>query len=88
MKDNYDFSKARRGAVVKASGKTQITIMLDNDVLDAFRDRAAAEGNGYQTLINDALRETLTEDSERPCDLGHFTSGATGRVAPSGLGKC
>ncbi len=29
MRREYDFSKARRGAVVASPGKTRITIMLD-----------------------------------------------------------
>jgi uncharacterized protein (DUF4415 family) len=34
MKKEYDFSKGRRGAVVAPpSGKTRITIRLDDDVL-------------------------------------------------------
>ncbi len=54
----YDFSAARRGAVVKArAGKTRITIRLDNDVLAWFRREVhRAKGGNYQTLINDALR--------------------------------
>ena len=32
------------------------TIMLDNDILDSFRQQAHAEGLGYQTLIKRALR--------------------------------
>lgn len=59
MKREYDFSKAKRGAVVGQPGKTRITIYLDDQVLDAFRDRADAAGRGYQTMINEALREYL-----------------------------
>jgi len=40
-------------------GKTRITIMLDNDLLAAFRARAEAEGTGYQTLISRSLRLLL-----------------------------
>lgn len=40
----------------EAKGKTRITIMLDNDLLMAFRAKAEVEGTGYQTLINQALR--------------------------------
>jgi uncharacterized protein (DUF4415 family) len=58
MKAKYDFSKARRGAVVPASGnKARITIRLDRDILDWFRSKVEDEGGGnYQTMINDALR--------------------------------
>ncbi len=67
MRKEYDFSRARRGAVIKQPGKTRITIYLDDDVLEAFRERADAEGKGYQTMINDALKEHLREAS-RPVD--------------------
>ena len=56
MRDEYDFSKAKRGAVIPSPGKTRITIMLDDDVIEHFRARAEAEGVGYQTLINALLR--------------------------------
>jgi len=59
MKKSYDFTGGRRGAVIPQSGKSRITIHLDNDVLDEFRGRADAEGRGYQTMINEALREFL-----------------------------
>ena len=60
MRDEYDFSKARRGAVIASPGKTRITIMLDDDVIEHFRTQAEAEGIGYQTLINALLRKALT----------------------------
>ncbi|MDR0481458.1 MAG: BrnA antitoxin family protein [Gallionellaceae bacterium] len=63
MKASYDFSGAKHGAVVEGRGKTRITIWVDDDVLEVFRERAAAEGKGYQTLINDALKAATNEDS-------------------------
>ena len=57
MRDEYDFSKAKRGAVIKSPGKTRITIMLDDEVIEHFRAQAEAEGVGYQTLINSLLRK-------------------------------
>jgi len=58
-KEQYDFSRARRGAVVPTPpGKTRITIRIDADILDWFRRQVHAAGGGnYQTLMNDALRE-------------------------------
>jgi len=55
---SHDFSRGRRGAVVPTpSGKTRITIRIDTDVLDWFRDQVDAAGGGnYQTLMNEALR--------------------------------
>lgn len=67
MKKEYDFSDARRGSVVKPSGKTRITIFLDNEILEAFRRRSDAAGRGYQTLINEVLRGHLV-DTGRPVD--------------------
>lgn len=60
MKRQYDFSKARRGpAVPPTPGKTRITIRLDNDVIEHFQATMDRVGGGnYQTLINDALRES------------------------------
>ena len=67
MRKEYDFSKARRAKDVphlaklqaEAKGKTRITIMLDNFVIEAFRQLAEQEDIGYQTLINRRLRESL-----------------------------
>lgn len=64
MKANYDFSKGKRGAVVAATGKTRITIHIDNDVLATFREKAAEQGKGYQTLINDALRQAIQDKAQ------------------------
>ena len=60
MKKNYDFSKAKRGAVIPQRGKTRITIYLDDEVIDEFRGRADEAGSGYQTMINEALRDYLS----------------------------
>jgi len=63
MRKDYDFSRAKRGAVAKAKGKSRITIYLDDDVLEAYRKRGDELGGGYQTLINEALRESLRRQS-------------------------
>jgi len=67
MKKEYDFSKGNRGVVVSEAGKTRITMYLDDSILEEFRNRADAAGKGYQTLINDALREYLGS-SEKSLD--------------------
>jgi uncharacterized protein (DUF4415 family) len=61
MKASYDFSGAQRGAVAGTQGKTRITIWIDDSVLASFRERAAGEGKGYQTLINEALKAAADE---------------------------
>ena len=39
--------------------KTRITIYLDDEVLNEFRNLSERYGTGYQTLINAALRHRL-----------------------------
>ena len=67
MKKEYNFSKGKRGAVASTllKGKTRITIRIDDDILDWFRSEVEAAGGGnYQTLINNALREYITNQQE------------------------
>ena len=65
MKTKYDFSPGKRGRIVvpepEPRGKTRITIRIDEDVVDHFLKAADASGGavGYQTLINDALRQHM-----------------------------
>ena len=61
MRKQYDFSAGKKGAVIASPGKTRITIMLDDDVIEHFRAKADAQGIGYQTAINAALRDGLKE---------------------------
>ena len=59
MRKEYDFSKATQGAFVQQKGKTRIAIYLDKDIIEEFRSRSDSEGRGYQTMMNEALREYL-----------------------------
>lgn len=65
MKKADDFSKGKRGAVVPGpKGKTRITIRIDDDILDWFREQVNAAGGGnYQTMVNAALREYIENRS-------------------------
>jgi Arc/MetJ family transcription regulator len=58
MRKQYDFSTERRGPIVPATTKkTRITIRIDDDLLDWFRQQVEAAGGGnYQTMVNEALR--------------------------------
>jgi uncharacterized protein (DUF4415 family) len=75
MRDEYDFSDAKPAKDVPAlaepqrgrPGKTRITINIDTEVLDAFRERADAAGMPYQPVINAALGDFLAR--ERAEDL-------------------
>jgi uncharacterized protein (DUF4415 family) len=66
MKREYDFSKAKRGPVIAPpKGKTRITIRLDDEVLNWFREQVDSAGGGnYQTLMNDVLREHIARVRE------------------------
>lgn len=66
MKKEYDFSRAKQGTVLPAEkGKTRITIRVDSDILDWFREQVVEAGGGnYQTMINNALREHVRERKE------------------------
>ena len=72
MQKEYDFTGAKRAKDVPhlaklqaegSRGKTRITILLDDDVVAEFRTRAEREGQGYQTLINAALRAAVAPES-------------------------
>lgn len=64
MKKDYDFSNGKRGAVLDTPGQTGATIYLDNGILDAFRKQGDSCGRGYQTLINQVLRDYLEKTSK------------------------
>ena len=61
MLEEYDFSQARRGPVVPTgTNKERITIRIDADILNWFRDYVNSRGGGsYQALMNQALREYI-----------------------------
>jgi uncharacterized protein (DUF4415 family) len=66
MKREYDFSKAKRGPVVAVpTGKTRITIRLDDEILTWFRDQVERAGGGsYQSVINEVLRQHVQQARE------------------------
>ena len=51
MRDEYDFSQAKKNPYAKKL-KKQITINIDSDTIDYFKSMAASSGIPYQTLIN------------------------------------
>jgi hypothetical protein len=55
MREEYDFSRAKPASEIPAlvklqadKGKTRITLFLDDEVIEVFRDRASKSGKGYQ----------------------------------------
>lgn len=84
MKAEYDFSKARRGrgrtlpptGDVAKHSKVRITMMVDADVLAAFKAEAETPGAvPYQTRMNQVLRTHVdgpTTSAERLLDDERF----------------
>lgn len=59
MREHYDFSAGRRNPYVKRL-KRQVTIRLDQDTVDYFKNLSSETGIPYQTLINLYLRDCAT----------------------------
>ena len=66
MKKEYDFSKGKRGPVLQPDpNKVRITIRLDADIIEYFKEQVHKAGGGnYQTMINEALRHYLAKKQE------------------------
>ncbi len=56
MRKEYDFSKSRKNPYAKLL-KKQITIRLEEDVIDYFKKLAGKTGIPYQNLINLYLKD-------------------------------
>jgi hypothetical protein len=67
MRQEYDFSKAKRGPVIPPDPKkTRITIRLDTKILKWFWQRVDEAGGGnYQTMINDALKNYIESEDKK-----------------------
>lgn len=63
MRDQYDFSNSVPNPYVKKS-KKQITIRLDQDVIDYFKQLSEQNGVPYQNLINLYLKECAQSHKE------------------------
>jgi uncharacterized protein (DUF4415 family) len=61
--EQTDWTGARRGVFYRPV-KKQLTLRLDADLIDWFKTRTA-NGEGYQTSINNALREYVSQRSHR-----------------------
>lgn len=59
MRDEYDFTEAKRNPYAKKL-KKQITINIDTETVDYFKSMAASTGIPYQTLINLYLTDCAT----------------------------
>lgn len=66
MAAEYDMEDAKRGPIVPpGAGKTRITIRLDTEILNWFREQVEKAGGGsYQAMINEALREHIRHSGQ------------------------
>ncbi|WP_426192469.1 BrnA antitoxin family protein [Massilia sp. DWR3-1-1] len=62
MNTNLDLTTMAPRSARPVKRKTRITIYLDDEVLSQFRSLSEKSGQGYQTLINAALRMRLHSD--------------------------
>jgi predicted DNA binding CopG/RHH family protein len=63
MRKEYDFSKARKNPYAKLL-KKQITIRIDKQTIDYFKELSAETGIPYQNLINLYLRNCAVENKK------------------------
>ena len=56
MRSNYDFSQSKKNLYLQKL-KKQITICIDGDTIEYFKQMAEEKGIPYQSLINHYLRD-------------------------------
>ncbi|MGB0714092.1 MAG: CopG family transcriptional regulator [Gammaproteobacteria bacterium] len=73
MKTSYDFSAGKRGPVIPSrDGRTEITLLLDDEVIDWFRQQVNEVGGGdYRELINAVLCEHIESTTESREETKH-----------------
>lgn len=64
LPEQKDWSGARRGLFFRPV-KKQLTLRLDADLIDWFKTHTTNNGEGYQTSINSALREYVSQHEKR-----------------------
>ena len=63
MRNEYDFTNAKKNPYVN-NLKKQITINIDIETIDYFKQMAAETNIPYQTLINMYLKECAKENKK------------------------
>lgn len=63
MGEEYDFSKGKRNSYVKKL-KKQITINIDSETIDYFKEQSEDSGIPYQTLINLYLTDCAVQKKQ------------------------
>lgn len=62
MRDEYNFSKAKKNPYAQA--KKQISINIDCQVIEYFKDESLSSGIPYQVLINLYLRDCVEKQKK------------------------
>jgi uncharacterized protein (DUF4415 family) len=65
MKENYDFSQGKRGAIIPtASHQAKVNLTLDQNVIDWFKSKVNESGGGdYHQLINQVLQDYINQET-------------------------
>jgi hypothetical protein len=59
MKDEYDFSRGKRGKFFRADAQMNVPIYLDEEVMRRLLVVAQAKGLDLSELVNDLLRRDI-----------------------------
>jgi hypothetical protein len=59
MKDEYDFSKARRGKFFREDARLVPPVHLEPEVLDYLAERASERGVSLSSLVNTLLKKDI-----------------------------
>ena len=65
MREEYDFSNARKNPYVK-SRKEPVTVSINADTVDYFKNLSEEAGVSYQTLINIYLADCVKNQKKLP----------------------
>lgn len=76
MRQEYDFSNARRNPYAKRS-RRRVTLRLDERTFAYFKELAEKSGIPYQTLINPYLRDCATSGRQFEVDRTSSSTGAS-----------
>jgi len=59
MREEYDFSKGKRGKFYRKDSKLNIPIYLDEEVLDFVKKIASKKGIDRSTVVNDLIKGNI-----------------------------
>ena len=59
MKQEYDFSKGKRGKFFRENAKLDLPVYLDEDVQRYLQEQAKSKGMEVARLVNEMLRQDI-----------------------------